>query len=86
MTYTPTDEQIEKAARALAEEFGWRDFETLDPQALDTARAGVRAVLVAVGPIVAESAWDEGYRSGDHDRTWGSDGPENPYIEKEAGR
>lgn len=96
MSWTPTDEQVEKAARALAEEFGWRDFGTLDPQALDTAKVGVRAVLVAVGPTIAASAWQEGWGSGYVDRhreRVGDDGhvvrndpTPNPYIEKEAGR
>lgn len=46
MSWTPTDEQVEKAARALARTDG--------PGA--QAYIDARAVLVAVGPMIAASA------------------------------
>jgi hypothetical protein len=77
MSWTPTDEQVEKAAQVLS----WL------PNDLDRAQA--RAVLVAVGPHIAASAWSDGMEAG-HGCT-GTDPrsecfDKNPYSEKEAGR
>jgi hypothetical protein len=88
MSWTPTDDQVEKAARDLlirerGNELPWERWHTVVHQGyLDTARA----VLVAVGPMIAAQAWDEGAEA--QARAYGMDkdtGP-NPYSEKEAGR
>ncbi len=71
MTYTPTDEQIEKAAAGLFDEGVRRCPEQLDektwtelverwPDLAHLFREDARAVLVAVGPSIAAQGWDEG--------------------------
>lgn len=52
MTYTPTDEQIETVARALA----YNMTNGLVTEAEDQDRDVARAVLVAVGPSIAAKA------------------------------
>jgi len=67
MSWTPTDEQVEKAARAGFEfdervrvEFGHQEeplsFDDLPGWGQQTHREKARAVLVAVGPMIAAQA------------------------------
>ncbi len=59
MSWTPTDEQVEKTARALA----YNMTNGLVTEVEDQDRDVARAVLVAVGPMIAEAAWDEGHNT-----------------------
>lgn len=88
MTWTPTDEQVEEAADAVHKDGLW------DLHYWERVRLA-RAVLVAVGPMIAAQAWDEAvnaitYPAIDEGRSRMTlrlvlPLPENPYIEKEAG-
>lgn len=57
MSWTPTDQQVEKMTIAL------HDMacpeRTCEPQTMGTYRRDARAVLVAVGPMIAAHGWDE---------------------------
>ena len=91
MSWTPTDAQVIEVKHALKEavlyDQGGDRNRPVDPDAHLAAVA--RAVLVAVGPDIAASAWSDGMEAG-HDCT-GTDlrsdcFDKNPYREKEAGR
>ena len=56
MSWTPTDEQVEKAARALA----YNMTNGLLTEAEDQDRDVARAVLIAVGPMIAAQALRDG--------------------------
>lgn len=59
MTYTPSKEQVDIAAQAVAEALGW----VPDDLALDTARVAALAALGAVGPAIASNTL-EAYANG----------------------
>ncbi|MDQ8040624.1 hypothetical protein RDI86_02020 [Cellulosimicrobium sp. XJ-DQ-B-000] len=87
MSWTPTDEQVEKAIETFRDNYSFRQHD---------AEWIARAVLVAVGPHIAAQAWDEAVNAITYPAI--EEGrsrmtlrlvlplPENPYIEKEAGR
>src|SRR5690606_20642086 len=74
MSWTPTGEQVEQAAEALdpiAFDLGRMVFPLFgqtpqEARAADqeSARRRARAVLVAVGPHIAASAWSDGMEAG----------------------
>ncbi|MBN0040209.1 hypothetical protein JN535_08520 [Cellulosimicrobium cellulans] len=86
MNWTPTDEQVEQAARVLA----YNTSNGLVTEADDMDRDVARAVLVAVGPTIAADACDLGIRLGWNKTLSGYQFEQikalNPYIEKGAGR
>lgn len=82
MSWTPTDEQVEQAARALA----YNMTSGLVTEVEDQDRDVARAVLVAVGPMIAAQGWDDCYSTAYSDTGYLVNDPNNPYIEKAAGR
>ncbi len=58
MSWTPTDEQVEKATEALREVLGFGDtpLPSLTPDARNGYMRQMHAVLVAVGPHLAAQA------------------------------
>lgn len=68
MSWTPTDEQVEKATEALLNQTGHSMYDTTGAdflvraydESVDEYRHTARAVLGAVGPHIAARAWDEG--------------------------
>lgn len=87
MSWTPTDEQVEKAARALA----YNMTNGLVTEVEDQDRDVARAVLVAVGPHIAAQALRDA--AGDARHRWGVKPDPSDWltdradtIEKEAGR
>ncbi|MEV8029231.1 hypothetical protein [Cellulosimicrobium funkei] len=90
MSWTPTDEQVEKAAEALwdahrdrSEDPPWGHPE-LHAKFEESYRVTARAVLVAVGPSIAADAWDDLYSSAYSDTGYIVSDPNNPYREQEA--
>lgn len=82
-----TDEQVRKLAHVLQREMGsFLAHAPAHPDRFWTIPA--RAMLAAVGPMIAAQAWQEGYWDGRRSTGEGEDGPRyvNPYSEKEAGR
>ena len=74
MSWTPTDEQVEKAVETFRDNYSFRQHD---------AEWIARAVLVAVGPMIAADAWDEAAEvAAKHGSRWFS----NPYKRQEAGR
>lgn len=96
MSWTPTDEQVEKATEALLNQTGLSMYDTTgadflaraDDESVDEYRHAVRAVLVAVGPHIAAQALRDYADTFPHP-TGGRATDVREYadqIEKEAGR
>ena len=83
MSWTPTDEQWAPVVEKTAREFVYHTTNGLVTEIDDQDRAVARAVLVAVGPMIADDAWDEAAEvAAKHGSRWFS----NPYKRQEAGR